>query len=84
MPKSRPPDRTPEDLFRTSTEILLAIAGAGIDLADPVVLISLQLIGPVISKVIGVDPRAGMENILAIADQVDIDQVRHIIKGAAK
>lgn len=69
------------ELISTAEKILnCLVAAPDLALNDPMTYLALQLLGPVLARAIGDDPRRSTENLIAIAEQLDVTLLRHILK----
>lgn len=76
-----PDNVTPQQVADRGLEILAALTAADISLADPLTLLSAQLLGPLVCRAIGLDPRVGFDNILGLSELVDVRPLQGMIKG---
>lgn len=74
-------DNTAESLLLKATKILQAIEQAGIGLYDPETLLALQLLGPVLSLALGDNPRRNTDQLISIAEHLDLEIVRSLLRG---
>jgi len=69
-----------EQLLTRAGWMLHTLSQAGFDpLHEPIDLLSLQLLGPVLARAIGDEPRRSMDTILKIVDLIDIETVRRTL-----
>lgn len=81
IPTTSDLDKTAESLLTKATAILQAIEQAGIGLYDPETLLALQLLGPVLSLAVGDNPRRNTDNLITIAETLDLEIVRSMLRG---
>lgn len=77
-------DALAEELLDVGTRMLLAITQAGIPLNTPVNILALQLFGPVFALAMGTDPRKNTDDLIAIAELLDIDKVKALLGDVIK
>lgn len=81
-PPAEPGDNQAMQLVDAAERILNHLTKVpGLDLRDPVTFLALQLLGPVLARAIGDDPKRSMDNLIAITEQLDIDALRRFLKG---
>jgi hypothetical protein len=70
------------DLITRAAGMLLCLQSAGYNPRDDAKdLLALNLMGPTITLAVGGDPRLSMEQTVAIAESLNIFQVRKLLEG---
>lgn len=73
--------RTARKLVETAEKILNHLAQVpDLDLTDPLTFLALQLLGPVLARAVGDDPRRSIDNLIAITEQLNVDALRKFLK----
>lgn len=68
-------------LLGDAARIVTAIRGCGLSLEEPRTVLAVQLLGAMLARVLGGDPRRTAEAVAGIAERVDLERTKELLKG---
>lgn len=68
-------------LLGDAARIVTAIRGLGLSLEEPRTILAVQLLGAMLARVLGGDPRRTAEAVAGIAERVDLERTKELLKG---